>query len=344
MKRLKAVVKARPEPGVEVRDLPIPDVAPGEVLIRVKAAAICGSDLGIYNYTPAYSAMKLPVVMGHEFSGEIAALGNHVEGYSVGDRVLSESVKACGECGFCKQGMSNLCDGSTLFGIHTDGGFAEYVAVPYTLLHRIPDGMTYEEAALVEPLSNAIHFVRDITPFEAGDLVVVQGCGPIGLFSAQLFRLGGARVLMTGLALDEARFGIARSLGLDILNVEEESLEDRVMEMTGGDGADIAFVAVGAPEAARQATRIVKKRGNVTVVGIFGREVPLDMTWLVRRELVIRGAYDARPANFPESIALIAGGDVDVGKVLTHRFRLEEAEEAFRVALDRTGGKVVFKP
>ena len=189
---MKAVVKSRPEPGVEVMDIPIPEVADDEVLIKVKAAAICGSDLGIYNYTPAYIGMRLPVVMGHEFAGEVAETGTLVEGYTAGDRVLSESVKACGGCGFCRQGMSNLCDGSTLFGIHTDGGFAEYVAVPYKLLHRMPPGMSYEEAALVEPLSNAVHFVNDVTPFRSGDLVVVQGCGPIGLFSAQLFSLGGA--------------------------------------------------------------------------------------------------------------------------------------------------------
>ena len=341
---MKAVMKTRPKPGVEVREIPAPTIRGDEALIKVRAAAICGSDLGIYNYTPAYSKMKLPVVMGHEFSGEIVEAGPAVEGFKPGDRVLAESVKACGGCGFCRSGMSNLCDGSTLFGIHTDGGFAEYVAVPFTLLHRVPDTMSYEEAALVEPLSNALHFVRDITPFRFGDLVVVQGCGPIGLFSAQLFRLGGARVLVTGLGVDSVRFGIAERLGLETLNIEEESLRDRVTELSDGEGADVAYVAVGAPEAVKQATEIVKKRGHVTVVGIFGKDVALDMTWVVRRELTIAGAYDAKPSNFPTSIDLISRGQVDVMKVLTHRFSLDQAEEAFRVALDRSGGKVEFIP
>ena len=318
---MKAVMKTRPKPGVEVKEIPVPTIRGDEVLIKVRAAAICGSDLGIYNYTPAYSKMKLPVVMGHEFSGEIVEAGPAVEGFKPGDRVLAESVKACGGCGFCRSGMSNLCDGSTLFGIHTDGGFAEYIAVPHTLLHGVPDTMSYEEAALVEPLSNALHFVRDITPFRFGDLVVVQGCGPIGLFSAQLFRLG-----------------------LETLNIEEESLRDRVTEISDGEGADVAYVAVGAPEAVKQATEIVKKRGHVTVVGIFGKDVALDMTWVVRRELTIAGAYDAKPSNFPTSIDLISRGQVDVMKVLTHRFSLDQAEEAFRVALDRSGGKVEFIP
>jgi L-iditol 2-dehydrogenase len=282
--------------------------------------------------------------MGHEFSGEIVETGKEVMGFKNGDRVLSESVKACRECRFCKEGRSNLCEKSTLFGIHTAGGFAEYVSVPYKLLHRVPDNMSYEDAALVEPLSNAIHFVKDITPFKNNDFVVVQGCGPIGLFSAQLFKLGGARVIMTGLTADKVRFGIAKKLGIETVNIQEEDLEKIVMERTKGKGADIAFVAVGAPPAVRQATQIVKKRGRITVVGIFGEEVPIDITWLVRRELEIKGAYDAKPVNFPESIELISKGLVDVNTVLTHRFKLEEAEEAFKVSLNMTGGKIQFHP
>ena len=337
-------MKTKPKPGVEVKDIPKPRPAPDEVLIKVKSAAICGSDLGIYHYTSAYSKMKLPVVLGHEFSGEIMELGKEVTGYEKGDRILSESVKACSVCEFCKKGMSNLCDRSTLFGIHTDGGFAEYITVPYNLLHKIPDGMTYDQAALVEPLSNAVHFVRDLTPFKIDDYVVVQGCGPIGLFSAQLFKLGGARVLVTGLSVDKLRFEIAEKLGLETLNIETESLEERVMKETEGKGADIAFVAVGAPPAIKQATQIIKKRGLVTVIGIFGKEVSLDMTWVVRREIKIHGAYDAKPVNFPQSIDLINRGLVDVDSVLTHKLSLDQAEEGFKVALDKTGGKVVFNP
>jgi len=341
---LKAVVKSRPEPGVEVRDVPVPRVADDEVLIKFKAAAICGSDLGIYNYTPAYSGMRLPVVMGHEFAGEVVETGTLVEGYAAGDRVLSESVKACGKCGFCRMGMSNLCDGSTLFGIHADGGFAEYVAVPHRLLHGIPEEMSYEEAALVEPLSNAVHFVNDITPFQSGDLVVVQGCGPIGLLSAQLFRLGGAKVIISGLGVDGVRLGIAEKLGFKAVNIDEVDLVEHVMDLTGGTGADVAFVAVGAPPAVKQAMSLVKKRGAITVVGIFGRDVPVDMTRLVRRELTMMGAYDAKPVNFPTSISLISEGKVNVRDVLTHKFSFDDAEEAFRVALDGVGGKVEFTP
>ncbi len=341
---MKAVVKLRPEPGVWVVDVPVPEIGDDEVLLEVVAAAICGSDLGIYDYTPAYKGMRLPVVMGHEFSGRVAEVGGGVEGFGVGDRALSESVKACGSCRFCTEGMSNLCEASTLFGIHADGGFAEYIAVPQRLLHRVPEGMSYEEAAVVEPLSNALHFVRDITPVEQGDLAVVQGVGPIGIFSAQLLRLAGAEVLLTGISVDTERFRIAERLGFETVNVEEEDLVERVGEMTGGRGADIAFVATGAPQAVAQAVDLVRKRGHITVVGIFPSAVEVPMTLVVRKEASISGAYDARPANFEESIRLIEGGTVNAGDLITHRFPLEAADEAFGVARSKAGCKVLFLP
>lgn len=341
---MRAVVKSKPAPGVEFAEVPKPKIKPDEVLIQVKAAAICGSDLGIYDYTPAYSKMRLPVVMGHEFSGVVAEAGKAVEGYGVGDKVLAESVKACGKCVYCRSGYENLCDASTLFGIHADGGMAEYVAVPYKLLHRLPEELGYDTGALIEPLSNALHFVKDCTPIRLGDKVAVQGCGPIGLFSAQLFRLAGADVLVTGVNVDAERFKIAESLGLRTVNVEKEDLSALVEEWTGGGGVDTAFVATGAPPAVAQAASIVKKRGRITVIGIFGRPVEVPMTQMVRREITLSGAYDAKPGNFDQSIALARSGAIKVKELITHRLPLEKANEAFEAAKSRVGCKVVFIP
>lgn len=341
---MKAVVKARPEPGVEVREVETPATGPGDVLIRVKAASICGSDLGIYDFTPAYSGMALPVVMGHEFSGVVEAIGEGVGDFAVGDRVLSRSVVSCGECRFCLEGMDNLCESSSLFGIHQDGGFAEYISVPQGLLYPIPGGMSFEEAALVEPLSNAVHFVNDLTPVEPGDLAVVLGIGPIGLFSAQLLRLAGAEVLVTGISMDTERFKIAEKLGLEAVNVDDVDPVELVMERTSGRGADVAFVAVGAPSAVHQAVRLVRKRGHVTIVGIFPGDVAVPMTTVVRREITLAGAYDARAENFEASIELIESGRVEAAELATHRFPLEEVEKAFEVAKSKAGCKVLFVP
>jgi L-iditol 2-dehydrogenase len=326
---LKAVVKARPEPGVEVREVEAPVAGPGEVLVRVKATSICGSDLGIYDFTPAYDVMTLPVIMGHEFSGVVEAVGERVEGFAVGDRVLSRSVVSCGECRFCEAGMDNLCESSSLFGIHQDGSFAEYISVPRELLYPIPEGMSFEEAALVEPLSNAVHFVNDLTPVEPGDLAVVLGIGPIGLLSAQLMRLAGAEVLMTGISVDTERFKIAKELGLEAVNVDEVDPVELVMDRTSGRGADVVFVAVGAPSA---------------VVGIFPGDVAVPMTTVVRREIILAGAYDARAENFEESITLIESGRIKAIELATHRFPFEEAERAFEVAKSKAGCKVLFVP
>ena len=341
---MRAVVKSKPAPGVEFTEVPKPRINSDEVLIEVKAAAICGSDLGIYDYTSAYSKMKLPVVMGHEFSGRIAQTGPQVKGYAVSDRVISESVKACGTCEFCRSGHQNLCDASTLFGIHTDGGIAEYISVPYKLLHRLPSELSYDAGALIEPLSNALHFVKDCTPVRLGDFVVVQGCGPIGLFSAQLFRLAGAEVIVSGVGVDTERFKIAESLGLETVNVEKEDLAATIMERTGGKGADTTLVATGAPPAIAQAAQIVKKRGQITVIGIFGRSVEVPMTQIVRREITLAGAYDAKPENFDQSIVLANSGVINVEKLITHRLPLEKANEAFEAAKSRVGCKVVFIP
>jgi L-iditol 2-dehydrogenase len=342
--RVRAVLKRKPEPGVEFAEIDMPSIQSDEVLVEVRAAAICGSDLGIYDYTPAYSAMRLPVVLGHEFAGRVAEAGSRAEGYAVGDRVVSESVKACGVCPYCRSGRENLCDSSALFGIHADGGFAEYVAVPARLLHGLPDELSFEEGALIEPLSNALHFVREITPVRLGDLVVVQGCGPIGLLSAQLLRLAGAEVLVTGIGVDTVRFGIAARLGFETVNVEEEDLVERVMGATAGRGADVAFVATGAPAAVSQATQIVRKGGRVTIVGIFGRPVEVPVTLVVRRELTLSGAYDARPVDFEDAIGMARRGAVDLGSLITHRFPLERATEAFEAAKSRIGCKVLFVP
>jgi L-iditol 2-dehydrogenase len=341
---LKAVVKARREPGVEVREMDAPVAGPGEVLVRVRVAAICGSDLGIYDFTPAYSGMTLPVVMGHEFSGVAEAIGEGVKAHSVGDRVLSRSVVSCGECRFCVAGMDNLCESSSLFGIHQDGGFAEYISVPQGLLYPIPKGMSFEEAALVEPLSNAVHFVNDMTPVEPGDLAVILGIGPIGLFSAQLLRLAGADVLMTGIRVDTERFKIAEKLELEAVNVDEVDPVELVMERTSWRGADVAFIAVGAPSTVHQAVRLVRKRGHVTVVGIFPGDVSVPMTTVVRREITLAGAYDARAPNFQEAISLMNSGRIKASDLATHRFPLEEAERAFEVAKSKTGCKVLFIP
>lgn len=341
---MKAVVKARPEPGVEVREVETPVAGPGEVLVRVRAASICGSDLGIYDFTPAYYSMSLPVVMGHEFSGVVEAVGEGVVGFAVGDRVLSRSVVSCGECRFCIARMDNLCESSSLFGIHQDGGFAEYISVARGLLYPIPGGMSFEEAALVEPLSNAVHFVKDLTPVEPGDLAVVLGIGPIGIFSAQLLRLAGADVLVTGISVDTERFKIAEKLGLEAVNVDDVDPVELVMERTSGRGADVALVAVGAPSAVHQAVRLVRKRGHVTVVGIFPGDVAVPMTTVVRREITLAGAYDARAENFKESIDLIESGRIKTSELVTHRFPLEEAERAFEVAKSKAGCKVLFIP
>jgi L-iditol 2-dehydrogenase len=329
---------------VEFRDETEPSPKSDEVIIDVKAAAICGSDVGIYDYTSAYSKMKLPVIIGHEFAGVISDIGSINSNFKIGDRVTAESVKSCGSCIYCRSGNENLCDKSTLFGIHENGGFAQKVAVPVNLLHQLPDDITFEEGALIEPLSNALHFVKDCTPIKFGDFIVVHGVGPIGLFAAQLFKLAGADVLLTGVNIDKERFKIASNLGFQTINVETDDLDGLVKDHSKGLGADISFVATGASLAVTQAVQIIKKQGTVMIIGIFGKPVEVPLTTVVRREIIVKGAYDARPENFDQSIKLVKNGEVKASQLITHRLPLENVEEAFSLAKSKLGCKVLLIP
>jgi L-iditol 2-dehydrogenase len=345
VKLLIAVVKRKPEPGIEVSDVKMPKIKSDEALIEVKTAAICGSDLGIYDYSPAYSKiMKLPTILGHEFAGRIAKIGPNVKNFNVDDRVVSESVLTCGFCRFCREGSENLCDSLKVFGIHCDGGFAQFAAVPYRHLHRLPEQIPYEDAALIEPLSDTIHMVMDVTKVKYGDFVVVLGCGPLGLFSSQLFKLTGANVILTGISRDKERFKIANRLGFRAINVEKENLIEEVLQLTSGKGADIAFVAVGAPSAMAQACQIISKHGQITVAGIFPTAVEIPLTQIVRHEVVIAGAYATRWSNYEQAIKMLKNGAVNSKALITHKFGLEEAQKAFEVAKSKVGCKVELIP
>ncbi len=205
---MKAVAKTRREPGLEVIETEPDKITDNEILLRMRTASICGSDLGFYNYTPAYQKFaKVPNIMGHEFAGEIAEVGKNVQDYAVGDRVSVESVLYCGRCKFCRSGMTNICRSFTVFGMHRNGAFAEYVAVEPKYLHRLPGEVSFLEAGVVEPLSVIVNALEDVAaPIKTGDTACIIGPGPLGLFSAEMLRAKGARdLLVMGIGIDEFR-------------------------------------------------------------------------------------------------------------------------------------------
>lgn len=341
---MKAIVKDRPEPGVWVKEMRKPSPSPNEVLIKVKRASICGSDIGIYDYTAAYSEFaKLPLILGHEFVGEVAEIGSDAPGFKIGDRVVAESVMYCGTCSYCRSGQTNLCLSFKVLGIHTDGGFAEYANVPWGQVHHLRNEISYREGAVIEPAAVACHAVLDGRLVEPMDFVTVIGPGPIGLIAGQVARAAGCRrVFVVGIEVDQKRLAIARDLGLETINSSQEDPVRRIRELTDGIGADVAIVSVGAPEALLQACELVRKGGKVHCVGIFSKPVELTVTSLVRKEVSLLGTFVSTWKNYEQVMALVVSEKVNLKPLVTHEFQIDQAVSAFEKAKSREGCKVQF--
>ena len=318
--------------NVRLRDVPEPTPGQEEVVIRVQAAGVCGTDVHIY-YDRFPSSP--PLILGHEFSGVIECLGPGVKTFQVGDRVVSENNPfACATCKICSLGYPNLCPHKKAMGIHSDGCFADYVKLSVSLLHRIPDNISFEEAALTEPLAVAVHAVSDRCGVELGDTVVIFGPGAIGLLSAQVARAEGAgRVLLVGTTKDEEiRFECAAKLGIETLSIEKEDLKEKVMSLTEGIGADVIVEASGSKKAIIQGVELLRRNGRMAVSGITGqRDIALDWDRMVSKAISVFFAYSSRRQNWEKALKLLSEKKVKTSPLITHRFRIEEWEEAFRV-------------
>ncbi|HUK28568.1 MAG TPA: alcohol dehydrogenase catalytic domain-containing protein [Candidatus Acidoferrales bacterium] len=339
---MKAAVKDRPEPGIWVKDAPMPNVGPDEVLVRVHKASICGSDIGLYDYSAAFSGFaKLPTIPGHEFAGEVAQVSSGVSDFKVGERVVAESILSCGNCKFCLNGQPNICINFKIFGVHTNGGFAEYVSVPRKNLHHIREGLSFAQAAIIEPLSVGCHAIEDVATTSANDSIVVLGPGPIGLLAAQVARANGCKgIVISGIDVDEKRMAIASKLGFETVNSSKEDLVRKVLDSTSGLGVDMAMVAAGSGVALNQACQIVRKGGKILNVAIYPKPVEVAVTNLVRREMRLLGTFASTWKNYERAMTLASENKVSLEPLITHSFPLEETKTAIETAKAREGCKV----
>ena len=333
---LGVVKTARGEGNVEVRDVPEPNPGPGEVKIAVRYAGICGTDLHIYHDE---FMSNPPVVMGHEFCGEVAEAGEGVTAYSPGDRVTCETAaKTCGRCVYCRRGEYNLCKERLGFGYGVDGAFTSYVIARQELLHRLPENVDFVAGALAEPVACAVHGVITLTQVQAGEIVVVTGPGPIGLLVAQVAKAEGGHVVLLGTNRDAARLKVARGLGLaKVLNIDEEDAGACVNDLTGGLGADIVFESAGAPAAARMLLGMVRKAGKFTQVGLMGRPFEIDWEQIAYKEVRVTGMFSHNWRDWERALALLGQGRVDARALVSSQApitdwkgsfeRLEAAEE-----------------
>ena len=345
---MKSLVKTAKGPGnIEVRESPVPKIPKDDwVLIKVMAAGVCGTDLHIWHDQFPYWP---PVILGHEFAGEIAEVGSAVRRYKPSDRVVSEPhSKSCGVCHLCRQGIVQLCKEKRSPGWGMDGGFAEYVTMPEMLLHRIPDGMSYDIAALAEPMAIAVHHVTERSKIECQDFVLVTGAGPIGIMAAFVAKAAGAaKVVITGLDSCEAvRFPAARKLGADVVvNVQKEDACAIVMDMTDGKGADVVIETSGSQNAISQSIRMARVCGRVCVIGIPGPdETPVPWKAAVQKSLVMEFCMSSGYTAWDKALSLMAGANKDLSSLITHVEPLENWEYLFGELTAERGIKGLFLP
>jgi L-iditol 2-dehydrogenase len=343
---MRALYKVAPGPGnMELREAPRPTPGPGQVVIRVKAAGICGSDLHIRAWDIKIP-MRPPMITGHEFSGVIDELGSGVEGWQVGERVTGEpSYSVCGVCPWCRTGAYNLCPERKVLGYWVDGAFAEYTVVPADRLHRLPENVGFHEGALVEPLACCVHGVLELTGIGAGELVVVSGPGAIGLLAMQVARTCGARIVVVGTEADAHRLDVARSLGADYaVEVGNGRPQDLVGELSDGVGADVVLECSGAPAAVDVGLDLVRRQGRYTQIGLFGRPVTVDWERIAYKELRVTGSFSQRWTAWRRALTLLERGAIRLKPLISDVLPLSAWEEGFRKAEEREGLKVILEP
>lgn len=333
--------------NLEITDMPTPEVGPNDLLVQVKACGICGSD--IHGYDGSSGRRIPPLVMGHEAAGVVAAAGANVSRFREGDRITFDSTVSCGQCDFCRRGSSNLCDNRKVLGVscgeyRQHGAFAEYVLVPQNICYALPDSLGFEQAAMIEAVSVAVH-AANRTPVSLGDTAVVVGSGMIGLLVVQAIRLAGCANVIA-VDLEDSRLRIARELGATVtLNAGQVDVIEEVRKLTGGRGADCALEVVGATPTIRTAVECVRKGGSVTLVGNLAPNVEVPLQAIVTRELSLYGSC-ASNGEYPECIALLESGAIDVNPLITATASLEEGPDWFRRLYAGEPGamKVIIQP
>ncbi len=338
-----AVVKSKPEAGIELMEVRKPDIGRDEVMIEVKACGICGSDVHIYDWEPFLQWIKLPRILGHELAGTVYRVGRNIKGFVPGDRVVADTWGGCGHCYYCRLGRFNHCMYQTRLGQHVDGGMTKFVIVPENSLYRIPEHVDFQEASVIEPLGVMLRaFERcDMKP---GDDIAIIGPGPIGLLGVMIAKVNGAStVIVSGLDEDGERLEYARKFGAVPVNVGEQNLKNTVLDLTEGKGVDIVMDVSGGKNSLSEAADIAKLGGQIGMVGL-GPQSVVDTNVIVEKELSVHGSFRRLPGTWQRAIKLVANKVIDTKSIITHVFPLERAEEGFQKLIHKEGIKVVLLP
>ena len=343
MKKMRAILKRRAEPGLVLEDVPRPEITADQVLVRVRMAGICGTDVHIHRWNDwAQGRIRPPRILGHEFVGEVVEIGKRVSGVTAGSLVTAEGHFSCGKCTLCRTGNAHVCPNTSIIGVDRDGAFAELVAVPAGNLVPLPDAISDDQASVLDPLGNAFHTV--LHDDVAGRKVVILGCGPIGLFAVGIARAAGAARVIA-IEPRAQRVEIARRMGAHLVfRPGEDAVEEAVLDATEGYGAEIVCEMSGSPDGIRTAFRVARNGGHVQLLGLPRDEVSVDLARdAIFKGLHVYGVVGRRLyETWHQMREFLGAGLLDIEPVITHRMPMEDFEEAIRVMESGEAAKVIL--
>lgn len=329
---------------MDLLDVEEPEVSGDLVKIKVAFTGICGSD--IHTFKGEYKNPKTPVTLGHEFSGEVIEVGPEVTKFLVGDRVTSETTfETCGECIYCQEKDYNLCAHRKGIGTQVNGSFAPYVVSREESCHHLPENVTFQAAALTEPLACCVHAALEKTTVTSEETVLIFGPGPIGLLLAQVVKAQGATVILAGITKDKPRLTLGKELGMDyIVDTQAEDLSAVIMKVTNGYGADKVFDCSGAVPAVNEGLALTKKKGTFVQVGLFAEQKnKIDEEAIIQREIEYIGSRSQKPSSWEKALDLLAQGAIDADKMITKIYPLEDWRDAFETVMAGNDIKVLVQ-
>ena len=339
---MKALVKARAERGIWCETIDRPTIGHNDVLIRVNRTAICGTDIHIFQWDDwASRTIPVPMAVGHEFSGEIVEIGSEVKGFSPGDRVSAEGHVTCGVCRNCRAGRRHLCANSDGIGVNRPGAFAEYVSVPAFNVFKLPDDISDDMASILDPFGNAAHTALSFDV--VGEDVLITGAGPIGIMAVAIARFCGARhVVITD--VNDYRLGLARKMGATVaLNVTRESIDDTMQNLGMTEGFDVGMEMSGNPSAFRDMMRTMHHGGKVALLGIPPGDMAIDWNEVIFKGLELKGIYGREMFETWYKMASMLQSGLDISPIITHRFPVDDYQEAFELMESGQSGKVILE-
>ncbi|MEC8689179.1 MAG: L-threonine 3-dehydrogenase [Candidatus Neomarinimicrobiota bacterium] len=339
---MKALVKHSPKEGIWMEDVPDPKCGPGEVRIRITHTAICGTDKHIFEWDEwAQNNLKLPLIVGHEFCGIIDEVGPHVTHYKVGDRVSGEGHITCGNCRNCRAGKKHLCPETIGVGVHRDGAFAEYLVIPESNVWPLHEDIPSEIAAFFDPLGNAVHtaLAFNIT----GEDILICGAGPIGMMAAAICKFSGSRnIVVTD--INDYRLNLAKDLGASrTVNPRKEDIGTVFEELGISHGFDVGLEMSGNPEAFNQMISLMYNGGNIALLGLLPNSTKVDWNKVIFKGLNIKGIYGREMYDTWYKMTQMIRSGLSVSKVLTHHFKIDDFQKAFKVIESGNCGKVVLE-